>query len=589
MRAPAGRRPHGGRRAPFPMRAPRPHGGRRAPFPMRAPRPHGGGRGRFPMRAPAARAPHPRGGGRGPSPMRAPAGTAPRPHGGGRGPSPMRAPAGTAPGGGRGPSPMRAPAGTAPRPHGGGRGPTPMRAPAGTAPRGDMPEEMSVNSVNTVDNSIAGILRGLNQATDEFTTGMRAESSRGVRFADEEETKRGTSETEGGTAGNGFMDSPSFAYEIVDDDGEYVVNTDVTRDNMSVSTSDEVCVVCQDRIDPRNVTVLPCRHRFHAECINVWFDGFSAPDPLRPHAPPRIPTCPVCREAPTASDTSSATGNISFTASINPEPAPTGGVSTDEAPAPHPEPDGAVTTDPEPAPTGGVSMDEAPAPHPEPAGAVTDPEPAPTGGVSTDEAPAPHPAGGVSTDEAPAPHPEPAGAVTDPEPAPTGGVSTDEAEPAPTGGVPTDEAPAPAPTGETAAAENAGAAAGVTTADSPAAGAPAPSEVAVAPHLAKIRRSKRDHIRSRAVVAAQTAAAENAGASDRAPGPADVTEASSDISGSPPKRRRGDLVAGVSGDSTMQRSLASILGVIFGPRDHPLGEVSFDDDADEVSAVTNGF
>jgi hypothetical protein len=230
---------------------------------------------------------------------------------------------------------------------------------------------------------------------------------------------------------------------------------------------------------------------------------------------------------------------------------------------------------------------------------VTDPEPAPTGGVSTDEAPAPHPAGGVSTDEAPAPHPEPAGAVTDPEPAPTGGVSTDEAEPAPTGGVPTDEAPAPAPTGETAAAENAGAAAGVTTADSPAAGAPAPSEVAVAPHLAQIRRSKRDHIRSRAVVAAQTAAAENAGASDRAPGPADVTEASSDISGSPPKRRRGDLVAGappaagetmVSGDSTMQRNLASIFGVFFGPRDHPLGgEVSFDDDADEVSAVTNGF
>jgi hypothetical protein len=338
MRAPAGRRPHAGRRAPFPMRAPCPHGGRRAPFPMRAPRPHGGGRGRFPMRAPAATAPHPRGGGRGPSPMRAPAGTAPRPHGGGRGPSPMRAPAGTAP-----------------RPHGGGRGPSPMRAPAGTAPRGDMPEEMSVNtvenSVNTVDNSIAGILRGLNQATNEFTMGMRAERSRGVRFADEEETKRGTSETEGGTAGNGFMDVPSFAYGIVDDEGEHIVNTAATRDDMSVSTaatrddmsvssSDEVCVVCQDPIDPRNVTVLPCRHRFHGQCINVWFDSVSAPDPDRPYAAPRIPTCPVCREVPTASDTSSATGSISFTASINPEPAPTGGVSTDEAPAPHPEPAG---------------------------------------------------------------------------------------------------------------------------------------------------------------------------------------------------------------------------------------------------------
>ena len=720
---PAGGPPDGGRPHPIPRPGRAPAGPRPHPF-VRGGRgrgrargrpPHRGGRGHGRARAGPARHPHPeraRGAGRGhvPRPAEAPGVRrvrAARPH-------PLARMRTRGAGRSHVPRPAHAPDG-------------PAHPPARHAGR-DSPEDMSI------DTSLQGIIRGLHQTVDEFTTAMRdthsamsssttsttttAATGRHVRFAEEEskqaqplrsgwvaeETKQNASEE-----GNSFLDRPSVLYEVVDDTGTHRFDThydryDAAMDMCMVCFQDfeddahqkylpclhgfhsrcieqhirltlhrplcphcqtpvqlpfycddgtvlaaesttaaadaaaaaaesttaaadaaaaaaaatttsepDLCLVCHDELSGL-ASILPCSHKFHQACITRWLQTELDTAWFRSSVGPR---CPVCRETASVSEATS----FSYTVT-NPEPASTGGVPTVEAPAVEavetvesvesvesvePEPAG-------PAPTGGVPTDEALAPHPEP-------EPAPTGAAPT---------GGVPTNEAP----EPAGAPTDPEPAARAPAPRRSSRgSAPTGdgpGAPTDEAPVPAPPpigdahesltvkrsrlkpapSQTAAAENAGAPAGVTT------GPPAPSDETVASVASNVsgsppkrRRSKYNQIRS------PTAAAENVGAPQTSPAAVVLVAAAENV-GAPAAGAPAPGGETIVSDAPTSAQRSATSGSLFGwgwfhqrfpgeeaPRqvdqgvppvsaplnirahfvedDSPIGEVSFDEAADD--------
>jgi Ring finger domain len=549
--------PTGGR-GPFPMRAPT---GGRGPFPMHAPT---GGRGPFPMRAPT--------GGRGPFPMRAPTG--------GRGPFPMRAPTG-----GRGPFPMRAPTG--------GRGPLPTTTRPAAAPatlphrlkarpplifRGAdssgvppapsavppapsavppapsaVPPAPSAGRVRprdgssddmSIDNSIAGILRGLNRATEEFTAGLQTESasearpkrrdSRTVRFA--------ADDSEGsGSDVRGFRGFPIFDYAIWDDDNDgAIIDTNISADTRSAVTtldsdSDEddegnLCVVCWQAFTERDQRQhLPCLHTFHEKCIEKYILE-------RAH-----PSCPSCRSA------------IRFPVYLG-----DGNVITAES---HAAAWALAAT---------VSAATAPAAAAAAAAAAAPPAPA---AVSESCAVCLETVDSADTTflvrcmhgfhrECIQPwvltnHRCPVcrrAATSLDFFSPRPFTFTANTDPSPIGaGVPTD-----APASQMAAAENAGTpTAGVMTADTPAAGAPAPSEVT------KRGRSKQNAIQpspqtSPHAVVVTVAAAENAGVA----APSNATVAS-DASGSPSKRRRANTpVTNLAADVLVQVPDANNVGAL---------------------------
>ena len=54
--------------------------------------------------------------------------------------------------------------------------------------------------------------------------------------------------------------------------------------NLSISDippQDDVCPICQEKKVDDKWLVLPCKHKFHSECITPWFVQST--------------TCPVCR------------------------------------------------------------------------------------------------------------------------------------------------------------------------------------------------------------------------------------------------------------------------------------------------------
>ncbi|WOO84589.1 Protein goliath [Vanrija pseudolonga] len=58
---------------------------------------------------------------------------------------------------------------------------------------------------------------------------------------------------------------------------------DVETDNADMER-DECCAVCQDDYEPKDdVAITPCKHMYHASCLDKW------------HATPAASTCPMCR------------------------------------------------------------------------------------------------------------------------------------------------------------------------------------------------------------------------------------------------------------------------------------------------------
>ena len=51
----------------------------------------------------------------------------------------------------------------------------------------------------------------------------------------------------------------------------------------------EGCFMCCEKVDPKDLWILKCKHAFHYDCLNDWFLNLNKKDPDDPLE------CPICR------------------------------------------------------------------------------------------------------------------------------------------------------------------------------------------------------------------------------------------------------------------------------------------------------
>lgn len=68
---------------------------------------------------------------------------------------------------------------------------------------------------------------------------------------------------------------------------------------------DDGCPICLEKFDQQNITILPCNHGFHHDCINTWVETCKKGEHHAGHylfgiihikADPRHAECPLCRK-----------------------------------------------------------------------------------------------------------------------------------------------------------------------------------------------------------------------------------------------------------------------------------------------------
>ena len=60
------------------------------------------------------------------------------------------------------------------------------------------------------------------------------------------------------------------------------MNTSASAVEALTHIVEKECSICKDNIDDRDLVRLPCKHYFHKDCINEWFEIRN--------------TCPLCRK-----------------------------------------------------------------------------------------------------------------------------------------------------------------------------------------------------------------------------------------------------------------------------------------------------